>query len=551
MIHIKIEAVSAMKVRIRLLLGAILLITATTVQGEQSVCDLFSNLDGASAHQLVVTGELIISKDMAVLGATDCDNRYTSNSYQWPTALTLLPSANVTSAQLRQFQDAGVEADRLRQAGKTVRASATFSGRLRLVESGGSPAELMFDAFENLKIQALPDPDALTVIPICDLFRNLPAHRGKRIAVRGEFVTTMEGAWIVGRCKGGFVTDGYRWPVELSYGIPAYYSSQTSKLYEARWPSLLKETPEDKFNVVTAATFVGTLRMRAEYRTICRPDRRYLANGFGHMGGAAGELIVESIQNSEQKARSDTPTADDDTAEQRCTPPDLATLCAKADSMVNAAAIGCTERVRQFIAKDGIDSKNGSESMSLRAAIHSGNESVVKLLLDAGAPVDPVGATQSPLVQAALFRRPGVMKLLLASGAKIESMDRYRIEFQQNSSFFAPDVMEVILDAGADVDATNALGETALMKASAYGFDQTIKVLIAHKADVNRKDNKGRTALMHAAATGFSNAAIVLLEHGADPNVRDNEGKTALDLADASNNLAALAVLSVATKRSH
>jgi uncharacterized protein len=92
---------------------------------------------------------------------------------------------------------------------------------------------------------------------------------------------------------------------------------------------------------------------------------------------------------------------------------------------------------------------------------------------------------------------------------------------------------------------------TALMKASAYGFEETIKMLIAHKADVNRKDNKGRTALMHAAAAGFSNAAPVLLENGADPNARDNESKTALDLADASNNLAALAVLSVATKRSH
>jgi ankyrin repeat protein len=37
----------------------------------------------------------------------------------------------------------------------------------------------------------------------------------------------------------------------------------------------------------------------------------------------------------------------------------------------------------------------------------------------------------------------------------------------------------------------------------------------------------------------------------ANPDARDREGKTALDLADASNNLAAIAILSVTTKTSH
>jgi ankyrin repeat protein len=544
-----------MKAKITLLIAAVLLVTANTVQGQQSVCDLFSNLDGADGHQLVISGDLIISKNVAVLGAGDCDNRYISHSYQWPTALTLLPSAKITPEQLQQFQSAKVEADRLRREGKTVHASASFSGRLRIAESGGFPAELTFDSFENLKIEALPDPDTLTVIPICDLFHNLPAWKGKRIAVRGAYVSTMEGAWIVGDCKGGFVTDGYRWPVSLNYAIPSYYSQKTAYLYETKWPSLLKETPEDKFNLLTTATFVGILRMRSEYTAFCRPDRRYMANGFGHLNGAAAELIVDRIVNVEVTSRPDASnpknTDTDEAAEQRCTPPDLATLCSKADSLVSAASIGCADRVREFLTKDGIDSKNGSESMSLRVAIHSGNESVVRLLLDAGAPVDPVGATEPPLVEAALFRQPGVMKLLLASGAKIESIGNQKISLQADSKFFDPNVIEVILDAGADVDAANALGETALMKASAYGFEQTIKVLIAHKSDVNRKDNKGRTALMHAAATCCSNATPVLLENGADPNIRDNEGKTALDLADGSNNLAAFAILSVATKRSH
>ena len=56
---------------------------------------------------------------------------------------------------------------------------------------------------------------------------------------------------------------------------------------------------------------------------------------------------------------------------------------------------------------------------------------------------------------------------------------------------------------------------------------------------------------MHAAASYFSDAIPVLLENGADPNARDNEGNSALELADKSNNLGAIAMLSLAVKRSH
>ena len=89
------------------------------------------------------------------------------------------------------------------------------------------------------------------------------------------------------------------------------------------------------------------------------------------------------------------------------------------------------------------------------------------------------------------------------------------------------------------------------MKASGHGIKESVKVLIEHHADVNRKDEKGRTALMHAAAGHVSDAIPLLLENGADPKVRDNEGQSALDLADKSNNLGAIAMLSLAVKRSH
>ncbi|HWJ47523.1 MAG TPA: ankyrin repeat domain-containing protein, partial [Candidatus Udaeobacter sp.] len=86
---------------------------------------------------------------------------------------------------------------------------------------------------------------------------------------------------------------------------------------------------------------------------------------------------------------------------------------------------------------------------------------------------------------------------------------------------------------------------------SGRGVKETVKVLIEHHADMNRKDVKGRTALMHAAAGHLSDAIPLLLENGADPNARDYEGSSALDLADKSNNLGAIAMLSLAVRRSH
>lgn len=180
-----------MKTRLMLFLAIALLAAATPLFGQESVCALFSHLEGLEGQQVSVAGELIISKDLAVLGAADCDNRYVFREQVWPTALSLHPSPALTPAQLQQFQNAGAEADRLRQGGKTASASASFSGRIRLAESGDFPAELTFDSFENLKIEALPDASTLTVIPICDLFQSLPTWKGRRIAVQGEYVSTM------------------------------------------------------------------------------------------------------------------------------------------------------------------------------------------------------------------------------------------------------------------------------------------------------------------------------------------------------------------------
>lgn len=549
----RISSGVAMKSRVVLLVAASMLLTGTALRGQESICQLFSHLvEGDAGRKAILTGDLIISKDLAAIGAADCDNQYISNHYLWPTGLSLRPSPDITPERLQQFRQAATKADDLRRAGKIVSASGSFSGRLRMAPSGGYPGELIFDSFENLSVETLPDPATLPVIPICDLFQNLSAWKGKRVAVRGEFVSTMEGAWISGRCRGGFVTNGYRWPVFLTFGEPAYYSTETAKLYDTKWPPVPEgeEALEGRFSVVKTATFVGLLRMRSEYSAVCREDGSYITNGFGHLNGAAAELAVERVLNSDLSLP---PGNDvhDDYEEEHCTPPNLPALCAAVQSLERAASLGCVDQLRRFLAKDGIDSKDGSESPALNKAISSGNEAIVKLLIQNGAPVNPAQVSFSPpLSEAANWRQYGIMKLLLKSGAKVDGVDSHGQTYLASYGFFFPRVLRILLEAGANPDATDREGQTALMQAAGYGYEESVKILIGHHADVNFRDHKGRTALMHACAGGYVDAIPLLLENGADANARDDDGKTALDLAQMSKNKAAMKLLSAAVKQS-
>jgi len=87
------------------------MILVPDIRAHESVCDLFSHLESSDAQQIVVTGDLVISKDVTILGAADCDCQYTSalSGIQrvWQAALSLHASAAVTPGQLRQVQQPG------------------------------------------------------------------------------------------------------------------------------------------------------------------------------------------------------------------------------------------------------------------------------------------------------------------------------------------------------------------------------------------------------------------------------------------------------------
>lgn len=152
---------------------------------------------------------------------------------------------------------------------------------------------------------------------------------------------------------------------------------------------------------------------------------------------------------------------------------------------------------------------------------------IIKALLDAGAPVDSTLYTP-PLCDAAENCLPEIVALLLEKNADIhvtnqsEANTPLHLAAQKGSL----ESVELLLKKGAQVQAKNSSGETSLHLSKNA---EITALLLAYGANINAKDNIGKTPL-HCAVR-FRNEVVVqsLLTAGADVTAQDNEGETALD----------------------
>ncbi len=305
--------------------AAAFLLSTASARAQTTVCDLFQDLRASDERQLRISGELVFYDDVTVLTSSVCDKEYRAPIVtgghifrSWSAAFQVRASNSIPENQAKQLRDAAAEIARLRDAGKFVMATATLGGRLKVTSTDSFPAEFAFDSIEALKVEILPDPSELPVIPICDLFQDLESWKGKRIAVRGEFVSTGEGAWISGRCKGSFFTNGYRWPVILTFNGNAYSSNfpaSTAGLGLTR-----EERQGSVQQVIRTAIFVGRLLLRDKYVAMCGKWGEYVTNGFGHLNGATGALIVEAVRDLEVTPRQP-PETNQGYEKQTCQPP--------------------------------------------------------------------------------------------------------------------------------------------------------------------------------------------------------------------------------------
>ncbi len=178
---------------------------------------------------------------------------------------------------------------------------------------------------------------------------------------------------------------------------------------------------------------------------------------------------------------------------------------AKNDIFV-ASLIGDTQFIEAELKRDPslVRTHDPSGNTALGVAAAANQIEVVKLLLDAGAPVDiRDNYGDTPLAKAAMRGKVDVMRLLI--------------------------------DRGAAVNASNGFGGSPLMSAAFFGSHRAVDLLLKKGAHPDIARNTGKTALHMAAERDHDRVVTLLLEHGASAGQRDRHGLTARELAEKSN----------------
>ncbi|MGA2434156.1 MAG: ankyrin repeat domain-containing protein, partial [Bryobacteraceae bacterium] len=227
-------------------------------------------------------------------------------------------------------------------------------------------------------------------------------------------------------------------------------------------------------------------------------------------------------------------------------------------ALMHAAERGLPGMVGALL-KAGANAKDSEGRTAFFFGAGSGNEKVVKLLLDAGADAnenDKYGDT--PLMGAAAAGNPEVVALLLKNGARVNARNRrrqsallsaaqggngYGISEQGRRPTKVPDelihrdiVVRMLLEAGADINAHGWDGETALFTLQ----DDVTRELLRHHAKLEARDKVGQTPLIETVSASI---ASLLIEAGANVNAHDKEGRTALIRAAENNYVDLLPVL--------
>jgi hypothetical protein len=141
----------------------------------------------------------------------------------------------------------------------------------------------------------------------------------------------------------------------------------------------------------------------------------------------------------------------------------------------------------------------------LMQAAGRGNVSEIRRALQQGEDVNAGDKTGwTALMIAAVAAQPQSVSAILEAGARVDQRDLHgdtaligtaAVRFGNRG--MAAEVVGILLAHGASVDATNDLGESALMWAARSGNPESIKVLVVAGANPARLDQSGHNALFY------------------------------------------------------
>lgn len=217
-----------------------------------------------------------------------------------------------------------------------------------------------------------------------------------------------------------------------------------------------------------------------------------------------------------------------------------------------ASILGLSRLVKSLI-DDGADvnafceGKGGDLPNALCAAIWAGHKQVIGILLHAGANIRPSG--EKLLRKAAEDGPENIIRSLLDLGVDIDSRDTtWRLSPLMNAvssgRHLRHHTVRLLLSKGADVDLQNCYGQTALMMAAVFGWEDEARLLLQYGADPHVRCDLGQTALSLAAACSdmpSEELVLLLLNHEtklvvqSDTDARHKERTLAVRAAQARN----------------
>jgi len=215
------------------------------------------------------------------------------------------------------------------------------------------------------------------------------------------------------------------------------------------------------------------------------------------------------------------------------------------------AGHGDIEGVSSLLAQ-GVDvNKAGlGSSTPLDAAVEFRQPEMVKFLLEHGADANDGRGDGGPLSKAITNVDIETAKLLVAHGANTDGKylgDEPLLCWAEEKRSSV--LVDLLVNAGADVNVCAHLDKVPSISLAVVSAPRSVANMIDHGAKVNAADALGQTALMYAVAYGRKDVIKLLLDRGANVNTKDADGLTALELANNGLHPQTLALLETVTGR--
>jgi ankyrin repeat protein len=161
---------------------------------------------------------------------------------------------------------------------------------------------------------------------------------------------------------------------------------------------------------------------------------------------------------------------------------------------------------------------------SLLTAAREGDAAKLQSLLKKGADVNAARADGVTALSETIFynNNPQAINVLIRAGANVNVSDSYGVNLLHLACLNQDaKVVQQLLSKGADANREKITGETPLMTCSNTGTIEGVSALLTHGAKVNAKESKeDQTALMWASAEGYEDVVRLLVEANADVHAR-------------------------------